>query len=93
MRALAVILVLMGAEPSLAADVIIHDGDSLTLGNARYRLHDIDAPELDQVCLDENGGVWACGIQARDRLKEFIGGVRSIATTRDPILVFLKEDA
>jgi endonuclease YncB( thermonuclease family) len=74
MRALAVILVLMGAEPSLAADVIIHDGDSLTLGNARYRLHGIDAPELDQVCLDENGGVWACGIQARDRLKEFIGG-------------------
>jgi endonuclease YncB( thermonuclease family) len=73
MRALAVILVLMGAAPSSAADVIVHDGDSLTLGNARYRLHGIDSPELDQVCLDENGGVWACGIQARDRLKEFIG--------------------
>jgi len=74
MWALAVILVLMGVEPSLAEEVIVHDGHSLTLGNARYRLHGIDAPELDQVCLDESGGVWACGIQARERLKEFIGG-------------------
>ena len=74
MRVLAVILVLMGAEPCLAAEVIIHDGDSLTFGNARYRLHGIDAPELDQVCLDENGGVWACGVEAREQLKGFIGG-------------------
>jgi endonuclease YncB( thermonuclease family) len=74
MRALAVILGLMGAAPSLAAEVVIHDGDSLTLGNARYRLHGIDAPELDQVCLDENGRVWPCGVQARERLKEAIGG-------------------
>jgi endonuclease YncB( thermonuclease family) len=73
MWALAVILVLMGAEPSLAAEVIVHDGHSLTLENARYRLHGIDAPEVDQVCLDENGDVWACGVQARERLKEFIG--------------------
>jgi endonuclease YncB( thermonuclease family) len=58
MWALAVILVLMGGEPSLAAEVIVHDGHSLTLENARYRLHGIDAPELDQVCLDEDGGVW-----------------------------------
>jgi endonuclease YncB( thermonuclease family) len=74
MRALAVILVLMGAEPCLAAEVVIHDGDSLTLGNARYRLHGIDAPELDQVCLDENGVVWACWAEVRERLKGFIGG-------------------
>jgi endonuclease YncB( thermonuclease family) len=74
MRALAVILVLIGAEPSLAAEVVIHDGASLTLGDARYRLHGIDAPELDQVCLDENGRVWPCGVQARERLKEAIGG-------------------
>ena len=74
MRALAVILVLIGAEPSLAAEVVIHDGASLTLGNTRYRLHGIDVPELDQVCLDENGRVWPCGVQARERLKEAIGG-------------------
>jgi endonuclease YncB( thermonuclease family) len=46
MWALAVILVLMAVEPSLAAEVNFHDGDSLTLGNTRYRLHGIDAPEL-----------------------------------------------
>src|SRR5262249_49072925 len=63
-----------GSGAVLADEVIVHDGRSLTLGNARYRLHGIDAPELDQVCLEENGGVWACGVQARERLKEFIGG-------------------
>ena len=73
MWTLVIILALMRVEPSLSDEVIVHDGHSLTLGNARYRLHGIDAPEIDQVCLDENGGVWACGVQAREKLKQFIG--------------------
>ena len=73
MWTLVIILALMRVELSLADEVIVHDGHSLTLGNARYRLHGIDAPEIDQVCLDENGGVWACGVRAREKLKEFIG--------------------
>jgi len=84
MRAFAVILVLMGAEPCLAAEVTIHDGNSLTLGNTRYRLHGIDAPELDQVCLDENGRMWPCGVQARERLKESIGGRRIHCDDKGP---------
>jgi endonuclease YncB( thermonuclease family) len=85
MWAVAVIVALMGARPSLAAEVIVHDGDSLTLaGEARYRLLGVDAPELDQVCLDEKGAVWACGIGARDRLKELIGTRQVLCEDRGP---------
>lgn len=63
----------MGMAPSLAGEGIVHDGASLTLGTSRYRLHGIDAPELDQVCLDDNGGIWPCGVEVRERLKEFVG--------------------
>ena len=38
-----------------------------------YRLNGIDAPEMDQVCLDEKGAVWKCGIAAREALETFIG--------------------
>jgi endonuclease YncB( thermonuclease family) len=62
MRAVIALLVYVVVSPSLAAETIIHDGDSLTQGVTRYRLDGIDAPELDQVCLDEKGEVWACGI-------------------------------
>jgi endonuclease YncB( thermonuclease family) len=57
----------------LAAEAIITDGDTLLLNGRPYRLDGIDAPETDQVCLDENGSVWACGIQAREELKKFVG--------------------
>jgi endonuclease YncB( thermonuclease family) len=50
------------------------DGDTIALGNIRLRLRGVDAPETDQVCLDAVGRRWTCGIDARDRLKEHIGG-------------------
>lgn len=49
------------------------DGDTVVLGITRVRLAGIDAPESDQVCLDENRKHWACGIEARDRLISHIG--------------------
>jgi endonuclease YncB( thermonuclease family) len=58
--------------PSWAAGAIVKDGDTLLLGDKTYRLDGIDAPELDQVCLDEKGALWACGLDIRDRLIEFI---------------------
>jgi endonuclease YncB( thermonuclease family) len=57
-----------GLVPCWATDVIIKDGDTIELGGTSFRLDGIDAPELDQVCLDEKGAVWACGIEARDQL-------------------------
>ena len=58
---------------SWAAEPIITDGDTLLLNGKPYRLDGIDAPETDQVCLDEKGNAWACGIEARDELKRFVG--------------------
>jgi endonuclease YncB( thermonuclease family) len=44
------------------------DGDTLTIGATQIRLHGIDAPETDQICLNASGDRWTCGIEARDRL-------------------------
>ena len=57
----------------LAVEATITDGDTLTLSGTPYRLDGIEAPETDQVCLDEKGAVWTCGIEARDQLKKFVG--------------------
>ena len=57
--------------PSRAAEV--KDGDTIILDDKSFKLDGIDAPERDQVCLDENCAVWACGIVARDRLTALIG--------------------
>ncbi len=73
MRALIAGLLLMFVGPAWAADAAIIDGDTLRLGDTSYKLDGIDAPEPDQVCLDENGAVWSCGIDARNRLAEVIG--------------------
>jgi endonuclease YncB( thermonuclease family) len=60
------------ASPSMAADAIITDGDTLILKGTLYRLQGIEAPQTDQVCLNENGAAWTCGVEARDRLKDFV---------------------
>jgi len=73
MRAFIAVLFLMMFGPGLAADAIIKDGDSLTLNGTAYRLDGIDAPERDQVCLDEKEAEWACGNEVRDRLAQLIG--------------------
>jgi Staphylococcal nuclease homologue len=38
----------------------------------KIRLESIDAPETDQICLNEKGDHWNCGIEARDRLQAHI---------------------
>jgi len=62
------------ALPSLAqaADIIgvakVRDGDQVLIGNTRIRLGGIDAPSVDQLCLNTKGERWTCGVAARDEL-------------------------
>lgn len=58
----------------------IVDGDTIAIDGVKIRLEGIDAPESDQVCLDQQSTKWTCGIAARDRLAERIGN-RSIDCT------------
>ena len=73
MRAFLAVLLCFLVGPSWAAEAIVTDGDTLILNGTAYRLDGIDAPETDQICINEKGGVWACGIEARDQLRKFIG--------------------
>jgi endonuclease YncB( thermonuclease family) len=46
----------------------IVDGDTVEISGRKIRLQGIDAPETDQLCLDDKGERWPCGIVARDEL-------------------------
>ena len=72
MRALIVALLLAMAGPCVAAEIAVTDGDTLRLGSTTFRLDGVDAPEIDQTCLDQGGDVWPCGVAARDRLSAYI---------------------
>src|SRR4030081_18884 len=55
-----------------AADITgipkIREGDHIQIGNTRIRLGGIDAPSVDQLCLNHKGERWSCGVAARDEL-------------------------
>jgi endonuclease YncB( thermonuclease family) len=55
-----------------AADITgtakVREGDNVLIGNSRIRLGGIDAPSVDQLCLNNHGERWTCGIAARDEL-------------------------
>jgi endonuclease YncB( thermonuclease family) len=63
---------------ALAADVTgvpkIREGDRIQIGNSRIRLSGIDAPSVDQLCLNQKGDRWTCGVAARDELSKHVGG-------------------
>ena len=67
----AIALVLLPALAE-AADITgvpkIHDGDQVVIGSSRIRLRGIDAPSVDQLCLNNTGERWTCGVAARDEL-------------------------
>jgi endonuclease YncB( thermonuclease family) len=90
----AVIVVAMAAlvaaflvEPGSANDVTVKDGDTITVDGKTCRLDAIDAPELDQVCLNEAGATMPCGREARVRLAQYIGAraVRCDDNGPDPV--------
>lgn len=46
----------------------IRNGDSIQIGSSHIRLGGIDAPSVDQLCLNTKGERWTCGVAARDAL-------------------------
>ncbi len=74
MRWFIVILAAFAASQSFAASPIVRDGGTIEFANATYRLDGIDAPALDQLCIDDHADSWTCGVEARDRLASLIGG-------------------
>jgi endonuclease YncB( thermonuclease family) len=71
-RSLILILALLLASPGWAAGPVVRDGGTIQLADITYRLDGIDAPELDQICIDEHADAWACGVEARDQLSRLI---------------------
>ncbi|MBN9006037.1 MAG: thermonuclease family protein [Rhizobiales bacterium] len=76
MKSIAALLlsfsVLLSPIAAHAADVSglpkIHDGDTLQIGHVKLRLAGIDAPSTDQLCLNDKGERWTCGVAARNAL-------------------------
>src|ERR1700761_6435015 len=60
--------------PVSAANAIVKDGNTIQLADVTYRLDGIDAPELDQTCIDDHADPWTCGVDARDALAKLVGG-------------------
>ena len=86
MRNILIICLLVCAS-SVAADVSgrarVIDGDTIQIGQARIRLHGIDAPEASQTCLDTGGRAAACGATATQALKVLIGAATVDCAQRD----------
>jgi endonuclease YncB( thermonuclease family) len=72
MKFLLAIAVLLLPAMAQAAEISgiprIHEGDQVQIGNSRIRLDGIDAPSVDQLCLNTKGERWTCGVAARDEL-------------------------
>jgi endonuclease YncB( thermonuclease family) len=66
--------IVLSAAPIRAAAVIVHDGDTIQLGEVAFHLDGIDAPEFDQGCIDDHADPWSCGAEGRDQLAALIGG-------------------
>jgi len=61
-------------DAPIVGAAFVADGDTLTIAGTRIRLVDIDAPELEQTCLDAQGRDWPCGRQASAQLRSRVRG-------------------
>lgn len=62
------------ASFELGPPYISRDGTTLMQGARQLRFHGIEGPHAAEVCLDEQGGRWACGLQARAALHNLLAG-------------------
>src|SRR3981081_1072007 len=77
MKFLFAIVVLLLPAMAEAADITgiakVREGDHVQIGNTRIRLGGIDSPSVDQLCLNNSGERWTCGVAARDELIKHAG--------------------
>ena len=69
---------LQGQENFISGTAKVIDGDSIKISNHRIRLLGIDAPELKQLCKDQNNKTYACGKASKIFLKSFIEEVKKL---------------
>jgi len=71
---LALIGATVGAQASnVTGAPKIQTADQIVINNIHIKLAGIDAPALQQLCLDARGAHWKCGIAARDALADYVG--------------------
>lgn len=58
--------------PSTAIEDAIIDGDTFKFGEISLRLYGVDAPEIDQVCINADLTPTKCGKDAKDKLAELM---------------------
>jgi hypothetical protein len=68
-------------QDALTGTATITDADTIVIGAETIRLQGVDAPETDQICLGSRGGLWNCGIVARNRLIQYIGSRETSCAT------------
>lgn len=66
----------------LSSEVRVIDGDTFEMGEHRYRLLNMDAPEIGQTCRKSNGTEWRCGEAAANALRAMVSGA-SVTCTVD----------
>lgn len=80
-------LVMPGPVPPVAAPALapvrVVDGDTLVIGETRFRLFGIDAPEMSQMCNGVTGAPYACGAMAKSALELALGAGAVLCEPRD----------
>lgn len=72
-RLLLIAVLALNATVVVASDMVrVVDGDTLDIGNTRFRLHGIDAPEAGQTCMAAGGGAWPCGKEAIRKIEQML---------------------
>src|SRR5437588_5845120 len=71
---LLIVWIALSVSPGWAASAIVKDANNIQVGDVTYRLDGIDAPELDQTCIDDQADPWTCGVETREQLTKLISG-------------------
>ncbi|WP_299730092.1 thermonuclease family protein [uncultured Tateyamaria sp.] len=80
--ALVLVCASLPSWADVAGPVRVIDADTFDVGATRVRLHAIDAPEQDQMCLTEHGLAFACGAWVSEQvIARFEGRVATCAQT------------
>ncbi|CCE12096.1 putative Staphylococcus nuclease-like protein (SNase-like) [Bradyrhizobium sp. STM 3843] len=77
MKTIIALLLVLFPSLAIAADLTgvpkIRQADLVQIGNTRIRLGGIDAPSVDQLCINNHSERWTCGVAARDELIKHVG--------------------